>query len=169
MDCGETGILAASAAGEMIRGTSSRSNFWRGRIWTSPLTRTSPWNDSLNADPCLPGSRRTCRRAGMGGCGPRSRAPLAHRPVRGTLNFAAGIPLFCVTLAFYANGQPLLAVIAEPLESAILWAVQGEGAYRRNADGVDEPLQPQGDFLENLGLALPAGNRYRQRGRPAGE
>ncbi len=63
-------------------------------------------------------------------------------PLCGTLNFASGVPFFCVNIALLENGQPILGVVAEPLANEILWATSDEGAYLLRSDGQRERLRP---------------------------
>ncbi len=51
-------------------------------------------------------------------------------PLCGTLNFAAGIPAFCVNVALTYLGQPVLGVMVHPLSRELLFAAQGAPAYR---------------------------------------
>jgi myo-inositol-1(or 4)-monophosphatase len=50
-------------------------------------------------------------------------------PLDGTVNFAHGVPIFCVSLAFLENGQPLLGVIFDPMQDQMFHAHQGRGAW----------------------------------------
>ncbi|MBI4496828.1 MAG: inositol monophosphatase [Chloroflexi bacterium] len=65
-------------------------------------------------------------------------------PLCGTLNFAAGIPLFNVNIALLERGRPVLGVLAEPLAGDVLWAEQGSGAHLLAADGRTAPAQASG-------------------------
>jgi myo-inositol-1(or 4)-monophosphatase len=49
-------------------------------------------------------------------------------PLDGTVNFAHGFPMFCVSIAFEAEGQLLFGVIYEPLRDELFEAQKGEGA-----------------------------------------
>ncbi len=50
-------------------------------------------------------------------------------PIDGTSNFLRGIPLFGVSIAFVADGQTQVGVIAEPMRGLIYSAQRGRGAY----------------------------------------
>lgn len=55
-------------------------------------------------------------------------------PLDGTNNFAHGFPVFCVSLALYAAGQPLLGVIYDPLRDECFTAVRGGGAFLQRGE-----------------------------------
>ncbi len=46
-------------------------------------------------------------------------------PVDGTINFANGLPFFCVSLALVADGQPVVGVIHDPLRQETFAAAAG--------------------------------------------
>lgn len=50
-------------------------------------------------------------------------------PVDGTINYAHGIPYFCVSLAYAHAGQTVLGVIIDPLRSECFSAQRGSGAW----------------------------------------
>jgi len=62
-------------------------------------------------------------------------------PIDGTRNFAAGIGVFAVMVAFLDAGEPVASVICDPLVRDWAIAAQGEGAWVRHADGQRERLQ----------------------------
>lgn len=49
-------------------------------------------------------------------------------PLDGTVNFAHGVPLFCVSLAYEEAGQMKFGVVYEPLRDECYWAEAGRGA-----------------------------------------
>jgi myo-inositol-1(or 4)-monophosphatase len=51
-------------------------------------------------------------------------------PIDGTANFARGLPSFAVSIAFCADGKPVLGVVAEPAAGAIYAARRGGGAFK---------------------------------------
>lgn len=50
-------------------------------------------------------------------------------PLDGTVNFAHGIPIFCVSVALQVDGTIVIGVIHHPLLNETFWAVRGEGAW----------------------------------------
>jgi myo-inositol-1(or 4)-monophosphatase len=50
-------------------------------------------------------------------------------PLDGTSNFAAGIPLYSVSLALVVEGKPVLGVIYDPERDECFTAVRGRGAW----------------------------------------
>lgn len=50
-------------------------------------------------------------------------------PLDGTVNFAHGVPLFCVSLAYAEAGQVQLGVVYDPLRQECFCAERGKGAW----------------------------------------
>ena len=50
-------------------------------------------------------------------------------PLDGTTNFAHGLPLFAVSIAFQHNGVTQLGMVANPISGETFRAVAGQGAY----------------------------------------
>lgn len=50
-------------------------------------------------------------------------------PLDGTVNFAHGVPIFCISLAYMQDGQLELGVIYDPLRDELFHARRGEGAW----------------------------------------
>ena len=61
-------------------------------------------------------------------------------PLDGTSNFASGMPLFAVSLAYVAGGEPQLGLIYDPIGDECFSAVKGLGAWCN-----DQPLRLAGD------------------------
>lgn len=51
-------------------------------------------------------------------------------PLDGTVNFAAGIPFWCVSVALAVGQQAMVGVIADPLQNETYAAIRGRGAWR---------------------------------------
>ncbi len=65
--------------------------------------------------------------------GARKPASVAGRcwvidPLDGTVNFAAGVPVFSISLALLADGAPLLGVVYDPVRDELFSARRGLGA-----------------------------------------
>ncbi|MFM7218030.1 MAG: inositol monophosphatase family protein [Bacteroidota bacterium] len=50
-------------------------------------------------------------------------------PLDGTTNFIHGVPLFCISIALYENGTPVLGVVYEPNQDECFSAWKNGGAY----------------------------------------
>jgi myo-inositol-1(or 4)-monophosphatase len=50
-------------------------------------------------------------------------------PVDGTVNYAHGVPFFCVSLAYAHQGKVVLAAVFDPLRDELFTAVRGQGAW----------------------------------------
>jgi len=53
-------------------------------------------------------------------------------PLDGTGNFLHGIPHFCVSIALERDGEPVAAVVYNPINDDAYWAARGAGAYANN-------------------------------------
>jgi len=62
-------------------------------------------------------------------------------PIDGTLNYASGMPLFCVMAAVIIRGETVGAVIHDPVTGSSQMALAGEGAWCEEADGRSLPLR----------------------------
>jgi myo-inositol-1(or 4)-monophosphatase len=50
-------------------------------------------------------------------------------PLDGTVNFAHGVPIFCVSLAYLENGCPIIGAIYDPLRDELFHTQLGQGAW----------------------------------------
>lgn len=81
-------------------------------------------------------------------------------PLDGTVNYANGIPVFCVSVALVVGGRPVVGVIHDPTRNEMFTARAGAGAH---LDGVpiQHPVKPKlSDAV--VSLALPA-SRFARR------
>lgn len=53
-------------------------------------------------------------------------------PLDGTNNFYHKFPMFCVSIALYKKGKPLLGVVYDPLKKELFYAGKNEGAFLNN-------------------------------------
>ena len=68
---------------------------------------------------------------GTGGIPPLTKAPTwIIDPIDGTTNFAAGLPLTCVSIGFCVDRRPVAGVVYAPMTDELFLAVQGHGCYR---------------------------------------
>ena len=97
----------------------------------------------------------------LGSDGESSRRWLVD-PICGTLNFAAGIPLFAVNVALEVDGATTAAAVADPAAGCVFWT-DGVEAWRRQAPGnagdqADTALSPTASsrlVALNIDLPLP--------------
>jgi len=50
-------------------------------------------------------------------------------PLDGTVNFAHNIPVFCVSIAAFFQGEVRIGCIYQPMTEELFWAEKGEGAF----------------------------------------
>lgn len=53
-------------------------------------------------------------------------------PLDGTVNFAHGVPIFCVSIALMVKGETVLGVVHAPVAGETWWATQNGGAFLNN-------------------------------------
>lgn len=70
-------------------------------------------------------------------------------PIDGTTNFVHGIPHLAISLGVWEAGEPVLAVVYNPILEELFWAVKGEGAYC-NGKKLEMSMQ---DKLQNALIA----------------
>lgn len=54
-------------------------------------------------------------------------------PLDGTANYAAGVPIFSISIAFMRGGAPILGIIYDPMRDDLFLAVQGEPCLRNGS------------------------------------
>lgn len=73
-------------------------------------------------------------------------------PIDGTTNFTHGFPIYCVSLALWEDGEPLMAVVLEVSSGDCFTALSGKGAYLNgNPISVSRCEQPE-DALVGTGF-----------------
>lgn len=91
------------------------------------------------------------------GSGSSSPVDPGHRiwvidPLDGTVNYAAGIPHFCTSIALVVGGQPTVAVVLDPMRDDLFSAVLGQGA-RMNGHAIHAS---DGELIDGvISMALP--------------
>ncbi len=90
-------------------------------------------------------------------------------PLDGTTNFAHGLPLFAVSIAFQHQGVTQLGMVANPISGETFSAITGQGAYLNgvkitvsDTPQIADSLLVTGfpyDINQNLGQLLPRFNR----------
>ncbi|MBF6606244.1 MAG: inositol monophosphatase [Chloroflexi bacterium] len=66
----------------------------------------------------------------IAGRGPDNGRTWLVDPLDGTINYASGIPFWCISIALACNGEVRLGVIHDPLREETFAAVAGRGAWR---------------------------------------
>ncbi len=60
-------------------------------------------------------------------------------PLDGTVNYARGLPQWCVSIALFEDGRPLVGIIHDPIQDETFQALSGRGTWR---DGTPVPRSP---------------------------
>ncbi|MDR4503917.1 MAG: inositol monophosphatase [Candidatus Scalindua sp.] len=76
-------------------------------------------------------------------------------PLDGTNNFYHRFPMFCVSIALYKKGRPLIGVVYDPVKKELFYAEKKGGAYLNNkrievsnANKLDKSLLSLGFYYE---------------------
>jgi myo-inositol-1(or 4)-monophosphatase len=83
-------------------------------------------------------------------------------PLDGTVNYANGIPVFCVSVGLAVDGKPVVGVVYDPTRDEIFTAVAGRGAH---LDGIQirHPLKGQmSDLVLSWSSSAGLGPKARQ-------
>lgn len=76
-------------------------------------------------------------------------------PLDGTLPFTQGKPGFAVSIALVSKvGRPLIGVVYDPVSKSLIYALEGNGAYKKDALGVITALTIDQDFRNNQGALM---------------
>ncbi len=84
-------------------------------------------------------------------------------PIDGTTNYAHGLPIFCSSLAFEVDGEPVVAAIYDPNRRELFTAERGQGAWLNGAPLRVSAADHAHRFAARDGLSLrrPEGPRVR--------
>ncbi len=74
-------------------------------------------------------------------------------PLDGTVNYANGIPYFCVSIALVVDGRPAVGAVRDPMRAETFWATAGGPAMLgdREIHASRKPLL--GDYVVSLALS----------------
>ena len=87
-------------------------------------------------------------------------------PVDGTVNYANGIPFFCVSIALVVEGQPAVGVVFDPARDDCYTATRTDEARLNGAPAVVSNKDDIGDFVVSLTVVGRGGiGRERAVGR----
>ncbi len=73
-------------------------------------------------------------------------------PLDGTINYANGIPVFCVSIALAADGRPAVGVVHDPTRHETFSAAAGEGARLDGQPIVAGDKERLSDFVVSMAL-----------------
>jgi myo-inositol-1(or 4)-monophosphatase len=77
-------------------------------------------------------------------------------PLDGTINYANGIPFFCVSIALVEAGQPVVGVVHDPMRGETFAAADGEPATLNGLPIEASVKDRLSDFVVSISLAGPA-------------
>jgi myo-inositol-1(or 4)-monophosphatase len=79
-------------------------------------------------------------------------------PLDGTVNYAAGVPVFAVAIGLAYENDPVLAAILDPTRDQLFWAERGEGATMNGTPlkvSATESLSDALVYVSGFGLRRP--------------
>jgi len=88
------------------------------RYITSRIRRAYPDHDVLAEE--------------SGDAGERSAYRWVIDPLDGTVNYAHGFPVYCVSVGLEYEGRPSLGAVYDPERNEMFWGARGEGAFLNN-------------------------------------
>ena len=132
-----TALDAAREAGELLRNGFGRQTTERRKgahDVVTALDHASERGIVARLAKAFPGDSRLGEESGLTGParrpdGGRGRTWIVD-PLDGTVNFASGIPFWCVSIALAVGDRVVLGVIADPLRNDLYAGVDGGGAWR---------------------------------------
>ena len=74
-------------------------------------------------------------------------------PLDGTINYANGLPLFCVSVALAIDGRPVAAAVVDPMRGETFWAMADGPAMLGDRELHASSKESLGDFVVQLALA----------------
>ena len=77
-------------------------------------------------------------------------------PLDGTINYANGIPFFCVSIALVEAGRPVVGVICDPIRGETFSAAQGQPAMLDDVAIAASDKERLSDFVVSMALSGPA-------------
>ncbi len=83
-------------------------------------------------------------------------------PLDGTINYANGIPFFCVSIGLIVDGRPAAGAVHDPMRGETYWATANGPAYLDGAVVTASEKPSIGDYVVSLALA---GRGVATRGR----
>lgn len=140
-----TAIDAAREAGELLRDGFGRPTTERRKgvhDVVTALDRASERGIMVRLGKAFPADRRLGEESGLRVPARRPNGGPVRTwivdPLDGTVNFASGIPFWCVSIALAVGDRVVVGVIADPLRDELYATIRGRGAWRVG-DGT--PLQ----------------------------
>ena len=129
----DVAVDAAEHAGAMLAGAFGRTNAVRRKGRHDVVTDLDLASEAVimgKLRQAFPADRRLGEETGLTVPRRASNRTWIVDPLDGTVNFASGLPLWCVSIALAIDGHVELGVIHDPLRSDTIVATLGGGARR---------------------------------------
>ncbi len=101
-------------------------------------------------------------RAAVGGAAVQAERTWVIDPLDGTVNYANGIPFYCVSIGLVADGQPVVGVVLDPARGDCYQAA-ADGPARLNGETVEASIKESlGDYVVSMAI-IGRGGIWRER------
>jgi len=91
-------------------------------------------------------------RAAVGGAAVKAERTWVIDPLDGTVNYANGIPFYCVSIGLVADGQPVVGVVLDPARGDCYQAA-ADGPARLNGETVEASIKESlGDYVVSMAI-----------------
>jgi len=91
-------------------------------------------------------------RAAVGGAAVQAERTWVIDPLDGTVNYANGIPFYCVSIGLVADGQPVVGVVLDPARGDCYQAA-ADGPARLNGETVEASIKESlGDYVVSMAI-----------------
>ena len=101
-------------------------------------------------------------RAAVGGAAVKAERTWVIDPLDGTVNYANGIPFYCVSIGLVADGQPVVGVVLDPARGDCYQAA-ADGPARLNGETVEASIKESlGDYVVSMAI-IGRGGIWRER------
>src|SRR5438309_2537236 len=100
--------------------------------------------------------------AAVGGAAVKAERTWVIDPLDGTVNYANGIPFYCVSIGLVADGQPVVGVVLDPARGDCYQAA-ADGPARLNGETVEASIKESlGDYVVSMAI-IGRGGIWRER------
>ena len=102
-------------------------------------------------------------RAAVGGAAVKAERTWVIDPLDGTVNYANGIPFYCVSIGLVADGQPVVGVVLDPARGDCYQAA-ADGPARLNGETVEASIKESlGDYVVSMAIIGRGGIGHERR------
>ena len=132
-----TGITAAYEGGKVVRSYFDQKPLIHKKGPMDLVTQADTGSEKVIIETIharFPEHAILCEESGLiaGGCDDNCRNRWIVDPLDGTTNFAHGVGICCISIAFEQDGEVVIGVVLDPFSGELFSALVGEGAFLNN-------------------------------------